>query len=419
LAVVLPSSHEEAANVVAACVLISLLMSTLVAIVVHLGGAWLIAQEFIADLKDWTWVVPILVLFTGLYQTCLYWLTRTQGFARYSVLQIALPAFTISAQVGLAVAGQTTAVGLIIGTLLGQAVVSALAIVLIARRDGLLALRAVRPGEILRTVLRYRAYPLYSTPYGLVGALRDRLVYFLLAQVGSRVEVGYYTMSNRMVNIPNSLASSAIRPVFFQKASRTELRLLEPAIDKGLRVLAVVVIPLWILFLFYAKELFVFVLGEPWRDAALYASILSIPAIPLLLGNWLDRSFDVLGRQRLSFVLELIFSLLSIAAIILGTLVYRKTYVAVCCQAGILTIYYVLWLVVLFHIAHYRMSRLLSLLAIIISLAVGCSCCAWALSLLKSWWVGAGVYGVLALAGMAFYISYAWSGIRSTSEASS
>jgi hypothetical protein len=208
--------------------------------------------------------------------------------------------------------GWKSSSGLIAGTLVGQFAALLLLLIFIYCKYGTLIIHAISQEKVKQSFFKYKVYPFYMTPYTLVGTIRDRLVYFLLANFGGRSEVGFYNLSSRLVNMPNSLLSSAIRPVFFQRAASTDFRSLEGLINRALHSLAICVVPFWILFLFHAKTLFALVFGEPWREAGLYASILSVPAIPLLLGNWLDRAFDVLGRQRLAFTLELVFSGISV-----------------------------------------------------------------------------------------------------------
>mgnify|MGYP001044965547 CR=1 FL=1 len=362
LAIVLPATHEEAANVMAGCVGISCAMALLASALIPLCGTWLLGDSFYDELHSWLWSIPLLIVCIGIYQAINAWCTRTQEFKWYSLSQVALPFMTIGCQILAALWGMNTSSGLILGTLLGQFFAVLLLLGLIYSRYGNLILGAVSKPRIRETLVKYKAYPLYMTPYTVVGTIRERLVYFLFATYGERSSLGFYNISSRLVNLPNSLVSSAVRPVFFQHAASTDFRLLEVPVLKALRLLAACVIPFWIIFLFHADALFALVFGEPWREAGLYAMILSVPAIPLLLGNWLDRAFDALGRQRLAFAMEFVFSVLSVIALAFGVLFFKSVLIAVCLQAGVLTAYYSYWLVALFHVARFRHDGLLKLL---------------------------------------------------------
>ncbi len=361
LAIVLPTTHEEAANGLVGSLAVIVILSLVAGfILLFIGSVFL--GEFHEELRGWLWFIPGLVGAMGAYQVATAWLTRTQEFGWYSISQVVLPLLTISCQMGAAFLGAKSSSGLIAGTLLGQCGATALLAFLIHRRYGGLIRRSISLAGARGFLLKYKVYPFYMTPYTIISAVRERLAYFLLASYGSKPAVGFYNLSSRLANMPNSLLSSAVRPVFFQHAASTDFRLLENKITRVLNCLAVAVVPFWILFLFHARDLFAMVFGELWREAGIYAAILSVPAVPLILGNWLDRAFDALGRQRLAFTLELIFSLLSIAALTLGMLLFRNALVAISLQAAVLTFYYSYWLFALFRAAGYRLQGLSRLL---------------------------------------------------------
>lgn len=354
LAVVLPDTHEEAANVLAVCLLIAVFLAGFAALLLPLLGHWLLGKSFHEELKIWLWVIPPFILAAGIYQAALSWCTRTEEFVWYSLLQVILPLLTVLSQITVALLGWNTAGGLIIGTIIGQFASAVFVGYLTYRKYGVLIVKSVHPRKVREAFIRYKNYPLYMTPYTLVGTIRDRLVYFLLANFGGKAVLGFYSLSARLVNLPNSLVSSAIRPVFFQKAASTEFRTLEDPINRILHFLAIAVVPFWVLFLFHSMTLFALIFGPAWRDAGLYAAILSVPAIPLLLGNWLDRTFDALGRQRLAFTMELIFSIVTVIVLTLGMFIFKSVLVAVILQAVVLTIYYSYWLYALFRVAGFN-----------------------------------------------------------------
>jgi len=414
LAIVLPGSHEEAANVMAGCVGISCAIALLVGAFIPLGGAWLIGESFYDELHGWLWSIPLLIVCIGIYQAVNAWCTRTQEFKWYSLSQFALPFMTIGCQILAALWGMNTSSGLILGTLLGQFFAALLLVSLIYTRYGNLILRAVSGPRIRETLVKYKAYPLYMTPYTLVGTIRERLVYFLFATYGERSSLGFYNLSSRVMNIPNSLVSSAVRPVFFQHAASTDFRLLETPVNRALRLLAVCLVPFWVTFIFHAEALFALFFGEPWRGAAVYAIILSVPAVPLLLSNWLDRAFDALGRQRLAFALELVFSFFSIIALAFGVLYFKNVLIAICLQASVLTIYYCYWLVALFHAADFRRNELLRLLVIIVAIGTVSSLISWVIRSVAPILVSFAISTAIFSALVAVYLLRQWKIYRQT-----
>jgi O-antigen/teichoic acid export membrane protein len=379
LAIVLPSSHEEAANVMAGCIGSTVIIAVMSGLFIAMSGTWLVGAEFYGELRFWLWSVPFLIFFIGVWQAGNAWCTRTLEFKWYSISQAALPLITILFQLIAAAFGIRTSAGLIMGTLLGQGIAAMLLLIIIYARYGNLFRDALSSSKIWSALVKYKAYPFYMTPYTLVGTIRERMAYFLFAAHGERSSLGFYNLSGRLVNLPNSLVSSAVRPVFFQHAASTDFRLLEKPVNGALQILAVCTMPFWAIFILHAESLFALFFGEPWREAGLYAAILSIPAVFMLLTNWLDRAFDALGKQRLAFMMELVFSILSIAALAIGIFVFKNVFVAVCLQASVLTIYYLFWLGTLFHVAGFHRRALVVLLMVIISVGTIASIVTWAI----------------------------------------
>ena len=82
-----------------------------------------------------------------------------------------------------------------------------------------------------------------------------------------------------------------------------------------MRFMGLCVVPCWVILLLHHGTLFGAVFGKSWEGAGVYAAILSVPAIPFLLGSWLDRSFDIVSRQRLHFVMESIFTVMALLGV--------------------------------------------------------------------------------------------------------
>ena len=230
LAIVLPPTHQEAANVLAVCLLLTIITACVSALVLFFSGQWLIGKSFHGELNHWLWSIPPLILAVGIYQVALLWCTRTEEFVWYSLSQVSLPFLTILSQIILALLGFWKSGGLILGTIIGQFASAALIVILIYRKYGKLIAESVHGKEIKRAFLQYKNYPLYMTPYTLIGTVRDRVIYFLFANFCGKILLGFYSLSARIVNLPNSIVSSAIRPVFFQKAANSDFRTLEASI---------------------------------------------------------------------------------------------------------------------------------------------------------------------------------------------
>lgn len=369
VAVVLTPTNEEAANVVVVCVAISALISMFAWAVVETNGRWLLGEISFNQLKSFLWCTPLITLCMGFYGVVNAWFIRTEEFIWYSLMQFVLPFLTLLTQIFSAISGWNGAEGLVIGTALGQCGAALIGLTIVLAKYSHIFWRAISFRDILKVLVKYKNYPLYMTPYTILGTIRERLIYLLLGAYGSGRDPGYYSVASRFVNAPNSLVSGAIRPIYFQKASSSNFGSLEQPITRLLYILAIIMVPFSTFFIMHAKYICSLIFGEVWAEAGSMAAILAIPALPLLLGNWLDRSFDVLGRQRLAFILESAFSIAAMLAVTVGMIGFSNTMIAISLQAGLMTIYYSIWIYVLFRLAGFGTRPLMNLVFIIAGMA--------------------------------------------------
>lgn len=357
LAVVLPKQHGEAASVLGLGLVLAAGVAVLTAVVMPWIGSALLGNAIPASLA--TWSIPLLVLLSSANQLALAWCTRMAAFTLYGGAQLGL-AILAGALPALLVVIWSNATGLVVGTLIANAVVGLVLWTWIVRQFsrehliGSLALRAMRSAAVT-----YRAYPLYMTPYTLLGTVRDRVVFFLLGSYSGPAEVGLYSIAQRLANAPNSLAASALRPVFFQHILQPNAQDIPLLIEQVMRWLVVLVVPPATFFFFFPEKLLALLFGVAWADAATYVMILSLSMFPLLLGNWMDRYFDALGRQRLAFGMELVFSVLAVVVLAAAFWLGASTRQAVAAQAGIMAIYFTVWIAVLFDAAGIELTLIL------------------------------------------------------------
>lgn len=358
LAIVLPDTKELASSVFLLALITSCASAIFSIPIVYLAGPTLVGIKETDIIWQWTWAIPILVFVSGLYQACTYWFIREKSFKTLAVLGIWLTFITSSTQVLYGFVFEADSQGLILGTLVGQFCIGLAGAYLISKRDGWMILKRFTIPDLVNSFRVFKTYPKYMTPYTVMGVLRERLTIFFFNSFGTSFEVGKYAFSARIANLPVNLVSNGVRPILYQSASSTPGEETEDLIVKVLNFIVSFSVPIWILVLFEAETIFAFVFGESWRDAGLYGALLSIPAMILLISNWMDRLFDVNNRQRLAFGMEVVFSLVSILSFLAGYYIWGNILDALVLQVIVLTTYYVVWLVVLFKIANFSLFNL-------------------------------------------------------------
>lgn len=369
LALMLPKSPDESLNILSVALVCILLTGCISGILSYFLGEYLLGSSFYKMLKTFLWIIPAYVILNGLFVTLMAWFSRYELFSIYSLAQFAMPTATAIFQVSLYFLGFKDDSGLFLGTIIGQTLVCLFLVILFIFRYHAEFRSSVCPRKMWLQFTNYSTYPLHMTPYTLLGCLRERVIYFLIGQVGTVADVGFYGLSSRLINAPVSLISASIRPVFFSNAATRGIQSTLPWVMKTQRLLVVIFVPLWIFFLFNYEDLFKFVFGDNWSGAGIYAAIISLYSLPLLIGNWLDRAFDIIGRQKTVFLLEAISSVFTIGVMALSLTITHKPLVGVFAQSLALTAYYCLWLFLLFRLLDIGHDGLIGLIFIFLSVA--------------------------------------------------
>lgn len=352
LAILLPKKNEDAATLWTLSCLVSVFVAAIAFLVIHFLSSFLLGG-FDKILQPYLWLLPFWIVSAGIFQACMSWYTRTEKFGLYSIGQFALPVSTIGAQIFLSFPTNNSLLGLVAGAIGAQGVVAMVSFLNVALGEPAITRSSMSATAMRGALKEYRVYPTYMTAYSALATIRDRFVYFLIGNYSTKVAAGYYGLSQRFVNIPNRLASSSLRPVFFQKSTQVGFKNMLREINFILLMVVATVVPGWVVFMLHAHDLFAFAFGESWRGAGTYGILLSIPAIPLLIGNWMDRGFDALGKQKTAFWIEIIFSIVAMVGLCIGVFAIGSIFAGIVIQISVLSLYYWVWLWILLKLGDY------------------------------------------------------------------
>ena len=369
LAIILASTEEEAANIFAAAISLVAIVA-LIALPLCLFWKEPVSELFGLDANSpWLLWSPLLVVATGMIQTCQSWCTRKQKFQVLAASSVVLVLLTAIGQVGIALYGIRGASSLIAGTILGQTAAALFIFFAVLQMDGRNIVKSLSLPTMRAMMWQYRNYPFFMTPYTLVAILRERLVLLMLNSYAPKAQVGFYAFSSKIVNLPVGFISSTIRPVLFQKASVSKAADLSSFLVQLMSQLVYLVTPFWILFMFEAQNLITWVFGAQWGEAAFYGVLLAVPGFVFVLSNWMDRILDVIGQQRLAFKMEALFSIGSMISFVIGLMVLKDIKYAVILQISVVFLYSIFWIWKLFSVAKFDLGRLLSVLQLFLKIA--------------------------------------------------
>jgi O-antigen/teichoic acid export membrane protein len=317
LAIPLPRSDGRAANLLVLSLINLAGVAAITGLVVVLFGEQIVRWSNTPYLISYLWLLPLGVFLGGAYQVFNYWAIRKQAFSRLARTKIQQGAGSAVTKIALGLA-QSGTIGLILGTIVGQAAGLANLVLGAFREDGA-ALKRIRLLRVRWSARRYRNFPLYSTWSALANTAGSRLPLVLFSAMFSPVVAGYYMLSDKIIHMPMELIGHSIGQVFHSSAAeaRRENYLAEVSIKAFETLVRVGTGPL-IVFAVVAPDLFPLVFGFHWRQAGFYVQLL-IPMIVLqFVFSPISSLFNVMELQRGNLVFQILLLVARVIGILLG-----------------------------------------------------------------------------------------------------
>ena len=320
LAIMLPKEKRTARNIIILSLIIACLVSLVTFILIIIFKQYIIAFFEAPEIGPWLYLVPVMVLFMGIYQTFNYWSIRNKTFRKNAISRISQSGSNGATQLALG-AANAGPVGLIAGTIIGQMT----AAIILAWRT------ITRPRElreafskklIRENASRYSIFLKINTPHAFIDSLQDQGIVYVVICFFSKMVLGSYAFAYRILKAPVGLIGNSIYQVFFQKASKAfqEGQDIQPMVLKIYRNLFLIGFPIFFLIFLFAPSLFAFVFGEEWKLAGEIAQII----IPWLFLNFMVMPVSciavVMNKQKGAFLISCADVLLKVFALVIGGL---------------------------------------------------------------------------------------------------
>lgn len=321
LAIMLPESDEEAANLLGVSLMFAVLLSLLTVPIVWWGGDVLAGWLNAPNLTPYLWLAPLAVLFAGVFTALNYWNSRTKRFGRLSIARVTASVATTTAQLEAGFSGFAAGGTLIGASVGGNMLATSVLGGQIWRDDRKVFLGSIRWREMIQGIKRYRKFPLFSTWSALLNTISIQLPALLLSTFFSPLSVGLYALGYRLLNVPMSLIGSAIGQVFYQRASvaKAEQGLGSVVKTTSDQLIKLGVFP-FLLLMAIGPDFFVTVFGSHWLDAGVYIQILAPWLFFVFVGSPISTLFSVLELQETGLLFNVVLVLSRAASLVIGGL---------------------------------------------------------------------------------------------------
>ena len=302
-AIPLARARDEAASLVALCLVIGVVLSGLAALAVALAGDTLARLAEIPEVAGWVWLLPAQLALGALVLTATGVLVRARRFGRLAAVRAAQAA---------AVAGTSVAVGVAGG---GGGPLAAATTGGVLLSAGVAAQGALRGewhalGRTLRTGLagmgrsagRWRHFAGWGTASWGLNVAREAIVPALVAALYGAAGAGLVFVAQRVLGAPVALAMDAVSRAWYGTASqivRGGDRDMRAALVRVTRGLALGGAPLLVLAVVAGPPLFPLVFGNDFEAGGEVLAALAPLHFFLLISGPAGLTLMALDRTRL------------------------------------------------------------------------------------------------------------------------
>lgn len=263
------------------------------------------------SLLPWMYWLALPLAATGVMQifsTWLNWCKDYRSMAGGRVMQNACVA-AINLSLGW---GKNGGSGLLLGHVAGL-----LCAALYFWRKTQFRMRSLAGADLRGLAKRYRHYPAYSAPAALLDVISMNACIFILGRFYPHSVLGQFSLTHRLLLVPMALVGASVAQAFFQHAAEASRRgdSLYPLLMSTSRKLLLYSLPLFVLFVLLAPDLFALLFGATWRTAGEYARIVAVAYWLRLAVSPISSVFMVVDRLKIGTLWQLIYFCTSVTVL--------------------------------------------------------------------------------------------------------
>ena len=310
LTIILPKKTNDARNLLALCLVNSLIIGLISAIIIVFLRLLFKNRGDILHF-NWLYLVPIMVICTGIYNTFDNWFNRQREFKNMASLKVIQSTTTSSFRILLGFVGITG--GLIGGTVIGYIIVSFVNVGLFLKKNTLRC--AYFPyKEMQKLAVQYKDFSLYAAPGALLNSASIVGLPLLIAYFYSVKLAGIYFFANNLIRTPISLLTNATAQVFKSEAVQfvhaDQIENLKTLIRKVQKMAFLIIFPVVLILSLFGNSIFSFLFGNQWGTSG---DLIKYFGFVLLFGinfSIISALIDILRLQKfeLFFNASLLFS---------------------------------------------------------------------------------------------------------------
>jgi len=216
IAIPIPEDDRDATGLLVIAVASVFGISLLTVAVVGLFGSEVIKLLDQPGLGPYLWLLPVGIIFSGLYNAFQFWATRKKQFSAVAKTNMVQTSAGTATQIGMGLFSNGP-----LGLLLGQIISGGAGAISL----GKLALKGTKPlispislSDLKRLWRAYERFPKYSTIEALANSAAIQLPIIIIAAMAAGPEAGFLMLAIRVMQAPIALIGGAVGQVYLSHA---------------------------------------------------------------------------------------------------------------------------------------------------------------------------------------------------------
>jgi len=276
------------------------------------------------DAANYFLFVPLSALMYGFYQALSYWNIRKRNYTVFAATRISQSAANSGVSLGYAFTGGGLN-GLVFGNVAGIFASMALSWFKIKPADKLTFDKSDTDKETLKKLaVKYGDLPRVNGLHALSDMMQSSLIIFIISGFFGAIATGLYGLTMRILQAPLTVIGSSFSIIFYKEVSEkiNKKQKITKLLWSTISTLAFISLPLFIILMIFGPDLFEFAFGATWREAGVYARILS----PWLFLNFIASPVShlpvILNKQRQFFAFSLLGNLTVVLSLAIGSIFF-------------------------------------------------------------------------------------------------
>lgn len=316
LALMLPKEDKKALGIAQGAFVIAIFWSLFLLLVFICCQDLLVRIGNFGTIKEFLLFVPLAILFTCWNRILLYWFNRKKIFGYNAWISLYNSAGTKIANISCGFLGFISAYALIIvniAILIGEFIWR----LKIFTKNTVFKLQPV--SFVKKELIRYKKFPLVDIWNGLLDSGSLLIIPILLSMFFTDEDVGLYSQSLTLVQLPVALIASALGQVLFQKLSESKStgNMSQVVVDTVVLLLTVG-IPIFTIIYLFGEEIISWFLGKNWAMSGVYAELLAPWCCLKLCLSPLTFVFIVLEKQGIFLLFTIMIFISRACSIFIG-----------------------------------------------------------------------------------------------------